>query len=1085
MDACMHAGISTKEQSEWQTVCRRQNNRREQSQDIPDDAKAAQKMPAASTLRVPSPVGIRRSNFQRKGSGKSVHSGNSSQTSSKQSSRQPSLSDTASSQSTVKCEQNTGKGDNSNGCVKSIKPTRDLLQAVAQDIPKNAWRWIFRELMKKNSEKGREENIIQNIEANHDKDLGEQKFQALLAWINCVGDKATVYDLDQALRKHDCASVADKHISGEPRATSKVAQQDSTDGPAVKKDVAQNIEIRRVSVDQSNIQLSQDGNTITFSVPAQILANTKCQQQKPDDVSSHEYKSSIVAILIANIINPNQYPQGCKMKLSDLASKFEEKYGSQLKFRNLGVGKLKPFLVQSSWFTLHKDASGNDIVEQTAPTPSPSADSGVSGMFRQESVISDDTGSEREDYDTAHHSPSETPFRTPDGFARKTLNPIALDMEMGLNEGISAQLLEGLLKRPQSKSLKFVNESEYLDKRKFTCDVVSLWNTPDRQTSYIVVGVCPKSSPPHKRIGVNDIRQDKYYQELFYEGAFSYKPPFRYSEILFEGIRYGVFVIPRSKGYGNGDPCYAENNDRCGLWQQENICYCNPKNSIAGRKATKKIIRWFSALDSVTEFPTSPKDAAEEWNKEWEDIKSQIGGLVRDRVPSLVLSSCNPETRYLGSLGKFPWVKVWDFDPQSKTSGVLKACYDEGLKDRVRVSTWKDAACDTPSDGTTDWVFVRGLEDIADTVIDAQDLRCWSRKVKTSLNAHCRQLAEHCHSKEKPLLVVVLWYDNFQYISHLARLLQKIDDETRDAQFLLIMPHLPKNKMQSMHLEALRQQVGIDRVAQIPLSNLCHNLYHCACPFQTEMGGNYMLPVSDGTYDADINDRDFHWYNEEIEVLYSSPIAQEMWNDTKLGESFFSGGLLQWTDCELGMIDAKRSLYKPLMQNVMGCVRKQTSTVINLFHEPSSGGTTLSRRLLWDLHLITPCAYVGSSSFKPSQVYERLASLYQKTQLPIVLLVDGAVPKLVKELESDKRYVSVPTIILHVQQYTGESSDKTHGSNQHWLTAKVDCLEAMSLLHVFSHSCSKETLVNLRALVEEVKEGKLHNMNEFKQIHVA
>ncbi len=106
----------------------------------------------------------------------------------------------------------------------------------------------------KKSKRGEEEAIIQLIEVNYDRDLEEQKFQALKRWVDSVGDKATVFDLDCALRQHNCASVADKHTAGfvnntaedtsniatkpvidvgnkqvvEPLITSKVVQQETT-----------------------------------------------------------------------------------------------------------------------------------------------------------------------------------------------------------------------------------------------------------------------------------------------------------------------------------------------------------------------------------------------------------------------------------------------------------------------------------------------------------------------------------------------------------------------------------------------------------------------------------------------------------------------------------------------------------------------------------------------------------------------------------------------------------------------------------------------------------------------------------------
>ena len=67
----------------------------------------------------------------------------------------------------------------------------------------------------------RAEIAIQNIESNYEKDLGEQKFQALKNWLNSSGDKATVGDLDKALRTHDCSLVADKHTG--PILTSKTS----------------------------------------------------------------------------------------------------------------------------------------------------------------------------------------------------------------------------------------------------------------------------------------------------------------------------------------------------------------------------------------------------------------------------------------------------------------------------------------------------------------------------------------------------------------------------------------------------------------------------------------------------------------------------------------------------------------------------------------------------------------------------------------------------------------------------------------------------------------------------------------------
>ena len=89
-------------------------------------------------------------------------------------------------------------------------PSHALLQAVASDIPQKKWKFVFRTLMTGFPQASTE---IENIESDNFKDLGEQKVQALRKWFDSNGNKATVLELDKALRQQSCSSVADKHTA--------------------------------------------------------------------------------------------------------------------------------------------------------------------------------------------------------------------------------------------------------------------------------------------------------------------------------------------------------------------------------------------------------------------------------------------------------------------------------------------------------------------------------------------------------------------------------------------------------------------------------------------------------------------------------------------------------------------------------------------------------------------------------------------------------------------------------------------------------------------------------------------------------
>ena len=58
---------------------------------------------------------------------------------------------------------------------------------------------------------------------------------------------------------------------------------------------------------------------------------------------------------------------------------------------------------------------------------------------------------------------------------------------------------------------------------------------------------------------------------------------------------------------------------------------------------------------------------------------------------------------------------------------------------------------------------------------------------------------------------------------------------------------------------------------------------------------------------------------------------------------------------------------------------------VNLFHRAGAGGTTLSRRILWDFHTKYPCLLMKK---KQRETSERLKFVYDKTKLPVLIVVE-------------------------------------------------------------------------------------------------
>ncbi|XP_076437524.1 uncharacterized protein LOC143276772 isoform X2 [Babylonia areolata] len=81
---------------------------------------------------------------------------------------------------------------------------------------------------------------------------------------------------------------------------------------------------------------------------------------------------------------------------------------------------------------------------------------------------------------------------------------------------------------------------------KFTIDVVSLWNSPDRDLAFIVLGVKPLVNPPHQVVGLKSARKQGFYDEIFLWKMFDFPPKFKYTETEFESKRVGIVQIEKS-----------------------------------------------------------------------------------------------------------------------------------------------------------------------------------------------------------------------------------------------------------------------------------------------------------------------------------------------------------------------------------------------------------------------------------------------------------------------------------------------------------------------------------------------------------
>ncbi|XP_036426894.1 sterile alpha motif domain-containing protein 9-like isoform X2 [Colossoma macropomum] len=119
-------------------------------------------------------------------------------------------------------------------------------------------------------------------------------------------------------------------------------------------------------------------------------------------------------------------------------------------------------------------------------------------------------------------------------------------------------------------------------------------------------------------------------------------------------------------------------------------------------------------------------------------------------------------------------------------------------------------------------------------------------------------------------------------------------------------------------------------------------------------------------------------------------------------EEFYRGGEVKWlnfyfSEKQKAKPFIKRDKYEAVMTMVTSQIKRPKSTcvLVNLFHHPGCGGTTLAKHVMWDLRNQLRCAVLKDSS-SDDQVASQIMDLMkhgksdEPPQTPVLLLVDDS-----------------------------------------------------------------------------------------------
>lgn len=172
------------------------------------------------------------------------------------------------------------------------------------------------------------------------------------------------------------------------------------------------------------------------------------------------------------------------------------------------------------------------------------------------------------------------------------------------------------------------------------------------------------------------------------------------------------------------------------------------------------------------------------------------------------------------------------------------------------------------------------------------------------------------------------------------------------------------------------------------------------------------MPSSQAGIKVDLSERDHLYLKEHLEILYSgcenlppddgNHIESEGQRERFLEQqrkSFLSGNQISFASL-FDNHDARREINGEIQIHVQRLLDQsfpRNPLIVEIRHSPGTGGTTIARRVLWNLHNEYPCALIDVASHGYSDeettyvndLAERIASLEEICNTTPLVLIDG------------------------------------------------------------------------------------------------
>lgn len=595
------------------------------------------------------------------------------------------------------------------------------------------------------------------------------------------------------------------------------------------------------------------------------------------------------------------------------------------------------------------------------------------------------------------------------------------------------KLVENLLNRQESDDLDFKSGQYHLEneygKSKFIKDIVAMANTPRSGPAYILIGVQEDAGQVTGTIVVSD-HPDEAELGRTVSGKVEPTPRFTYRQIVFDGMELGLIEIPCDQ------PIPIMPRTDYGVLRQGCVYIRrNTQNTVADGTDIARIIE--SRIKQGEPLSDSSTSSGA-----WEQLYRACDGFDSRRVYIAVLDSeQGVDIRDWTAMAGIHWNIIVDFDTRTDIDGNYSVASESfGQRQALQLSALNESLKMTQR--STVWVAAAGLES-RPTTSPISNWRDWNRSKVPQFERAISDLA----TITEPLpLTLVVFGGEANYVSTTCEIIDRAFADR--VAYVFANPDLKQYNEVAERFDASPVCILLQEVCQglrelQPDSGLVEEVL-----FPKFKGGTIELAPNRA-----------RWLEEQLELIH--------WNvglsadEQSVEGLFLKGATVGWYDLNVGAVDVDREITTKLQQQIWQKLEERATRRVNLRHLPGAGGTTVARRIAWNLHRTFPT--VVAREIQPQETAERLRHLFGVSRMPILVVIDlpGVTKEVVDRLYDELRRSHTHAVLFIVER----QFDLGHSSKVFRLDAMLTNKEAFGLSEVLSDRVPERRL-ELESLIK-------------------